>query len=250
MNPVLVLKGLHKRFGGITAVDGVSLEVSAGAVTGLVGPNGAGKTTLFSLISGSERPTSGAVVFDGRDVTRLKPHVRARLGIGRTFQITQPFAGLSVRDNIAIGAYLRHPRRDDALARAAEVAAETGLAGRLDAPAAHLAVSARKRLEVARALATDPKLLLLDEVLAGLNPTEVREFTPLVRNLVARGVTIVMIEHVMQAVVNLCSHVFVLAEGSLIAAGAPAAVTQDPAVIEAWLGRGAAERIVAGGPGG
>ncbi len=238
---------MSKRFGGLAAVDGVSLTLPGGGVTGLIGPNGAGKTTLFSLIAGSERPSAGRVLFEGEDVTRLPAHARAALGIARTFQITQPLAGLSVRENVAVGAYLRHSRRDEALARAGAVAQQVGLGDRLDAPAASLTVSARKRLEVARALATEPKLLLLDEVLAGLNPSEVRDFVPVVRDIAASGVTVVMIEHVLQAVMSLSEHLYVLAEGKLIAAGAPAEVTRDNRVIEAYLGKGAAQRLATGG---
>jgi branched-chain amino acid transport system ATP-binding protein len=245
--PLLDIEGLGKRFGGLAAVDGVSLRIAKGGVTGLIGPNGAGKTTLFSLISGSETPSSGRIAFDGRDVTGQPPHARAALGIGRTFQVTQPFGGLSVRENIAVGAYLRHPRRDDAFAKADAIAREVGLAERLDAPAASLTVSARKRLEIGRALATEPKLLLLDEVLAGLNPSEVRDIIPILRAVAARGVTILMIEHVMQAVMSLCAHVYVLAEGQLIADGAPADITRNALVIEAYLGKGAASRLAAGG---
>jgi branched-chain amino acid transport system ATP-binding protein len=245
---LLSVNGLSRRFGGLLAVDGASLQVPAGAITGLIGPNGAGKTTLFALISGFLEPSAGSVEFDGQDVTREAPHLRARRGIARTFQIVQPFAGLSVRDNIAVGAYLRHPGRAEALVRAEAVALEVGLGSMLDGPASALTVAGRKRLELARALATEPRLLLLDEVLAGLNPSEVRDILPVIRTIRDRGVTILMIEHVMQAVMNLCDHVHVLAQGRMIAEGEPRAVCADPVVIEAYLGHGAADRIKAEAP--
>ena len=243
--PLLSVQRVTKRFGGLTAVDDVSLHADADKITGVIGPNGAGKTTLFAVISGFEAPTSGAIRFSGRDITTMQVHERANAGIARTFQIVQPFAGLSVRDNIAVGAYLRHHTRDAALAKAEAVADAVGLAPLLDQPAAALTVAGRKRLELARALATEPKLLLLDEVLAGLNPSEIRDMLPVVQSIRAGGITVLMIEHVMQAVMSLCDVVVVLAQGRIIASGRPAAVARDPGVIEAYLGHGASERMQA-----
>ena len=244
LKPLLELRGVSMAFGGLRAVDDVSLAVPAGTLTALIGPNGAGKTTLFALASGFQRPQHGQVWFDGRDITGRPPHLNARAGLTRTFQIVQPFAGQSVRDNIAVGAHLHLAARRDALAAAEAVAARVGLGAQLDKPAADLTVAGRKRLELARALATQPKLLLLDEVLAGLNPQEIAEMLPIVRGIVANGVTVLMIEHVMQAVMNLAEHVWVLAQGRLIASGTPAAVTRDAAVIEAYLGHGTARRLL------
>jgi branched-chain amino acid transport system ATP-binding protein len=244
---MLAVQCVSKRFGGLLAVADASLDVERGAITGLIGPNGAGKTTLFAIIAGFIPPSAGRVVFEGADVTAEAAHLRARRGIVRTFQIVQPFAGLSVRENIAVGAHLRHAGRAAALDRAAEVAARVGLTPELDKPAAALTVAGRKRLELARALATEPTLLLLDEVLAGLNPAEIDGMLPVLRGLRDSGVTILMIEHVMQAVMQLCSHVHVLAQGRMIAAGPPRQVCEDPAVIEAYLGAGAAARMAAHG---
>lgn len=240
---MLAVNGLTKRFAGLLAVNGASLSVAAGSITGLIGPNGAGKTTLFAMASGFIAPSAGRVLFLGEDITDEAPHLRARRGIARTFQIVQPFAGLTVRENIAVGAYLRHPRRAEALARATAIGERVGLAPQLDKPAASLTVAGRKRLEVARALATEPKLLLLDEVLAGLNPSEIRDIIPVIRAIRDGGVTIFMIEHIMQAVMTLCETVHVLARGEIIAAGPPEAVCADPRVIEAYLGPGAAARL-------
>jgi len=244
---LLRVERVFKRFGGLRAVGSVSLAVEAGRITALIGPNGAGKTTLFSIISGFLPPTEGRVFHRGADITGMPPHLVARRGIVRTFQIVQPFAGLTVHENIAIGAHLSRRSRTDALAAAAEVASTVGLGDVLGRPAASLTVAGRKRLEVARSLAAEPELLLLDEVLAGLNPAEVATMVPIIRRLAASGVTILMIEHVMQAVISLAGHVFVLAEGRIIAEGPPQIAVGDPRVVEAYLGHGAAARLWAAG---
>jgi branched-chain amino acid transport system ATP-binding protein len=238
--PLARAERITVRFGGLVAVNDATLDVHEGRIVGLIGPNGAGKTTLFATIAGFQRPDAGRVLFAGADITRLAPHRRARLGIARTFQIVQPFAGLTVRENIAVGAHLRHAGRSEALAAAEAVADRVGLALLLDLPAAALTVAGRKRLELARALATEPRLLLLDEVLAGLNPSEIRDMIPVIRAIRDGGVTVLMIEHVMQAVMALAEEIYVLAEGRIIARGAPEAVARDAAVIEAYLGHGAA----------
>jgi branched-chain amino acid transport system ATP-binding protein len=246
---MLSVDSVTKRFGGLTAVNDASLRVEPGSITGLIGPNGAGKTTLFAVVSGFEAPTAGRVVFEGADISTMPTHTRARLGIARTFQIVQPFAGLSVRENIAVGAYLREANGTTARRQAGDVAAQVGLADQLDKPAASLTVAGRKRLELARALATRPKLLLLDEVLAGLNPSEIRDMIPVVRAIRDSGVTILMIEHVMQAVMQLCNPIYVLAQGRMIASGTPADIAANAAVVEAYLGDGAAKRLAGGGHG-
>jgi len=243
---LLHIENVSKRFGGLLAVSGTSFAVSPQGITALIGPNGAGKTTLFAIISGFLRPDGGRVVYDGADLTGEAPHRRARRGIARTFQIVQPFAGLTVRENIAVGSHLAHVRRIDALAAAEEVAHSVGLGSMLDAAAGTLTVALRKRLELARALAIAPRLLLLDEVLAGLNPSEIRDMVPVIRGIASRGVTILMIEHVMQAVMSLAEHVLVLAEGRIIAQGMPHEVAADRQVVEAYLGQGAAKRMMVG----
>ena len=242
-SPLLRLDGVSKSFGGLAAVRGVSLELAQGSLGALIGPNGAGKTTLFALMSGFLRPDAGSVSFDGADITGQPPHLNARRGMTRTFQIVQPFAAQTVRENIAVGAHLHCAGRREALEQAEQVAQRVGLSPQLDKPAGELTVAGRKRLELARALATRPRLLLLDEVLAGLNPQEVAEMVPVVRAIAEGGVTVLMIEHVMQAVMHLAGHVWVLAQGELIAAGTPGEVTRDARVIEAYLGHGTAQRL-------
>jgi branched-chain amino acid transport system ATP-binding protein len=246
IEPILAVEGISKQFGGLRAVHEASLSVESGRITAVIGPNGAGKTTLFAMITGFLTPTAGRIVYNGGDITGMPAHRLARQGIARTFQIVQPFAGLSVLENIAVGSHLHIVGRAAALAAAADVAKLVGLDAMLQQPAATLTVSGRKRLELARALATRPKLLLLDEVLAGLNPSEIRDVLPIIRAIRERGVTILMIEHVMQAVMSLAEKIYVLVEGRVIAQGPPVAVAADQNVIEAYLGAGAAARLAGG----
>ncbi|MFN4015452.1 MAG: ABC transporter ATP-binding protein [Reyranella sp.] len=238
---MLEVRDISKSFGGLKAVDRASLDVARGEIVGLIGPNGAGKTTLFAAIAGFHRPDAGTVSFEGRPITGLAPHRICAAGMVRTFQITQPFAGISVRENIMVGAYLHTADRRLAAREAEAVAGLVGMKDQLDQRGADLTVAGRKRLELARALATGPRLLLLDEVMAGLNPTEIVEIVGVIRNIRASGVTILLIEHVMQAVTSLAERVYVLNQGRMIAEGTPAAIADDEAVIEAYLGHGAAK---------
>jgi branched-chain amino acid transport system ATP-binding protein len=245
---VLEAQGITKRFGGLVAVSEASLKVDAGRIVALIGPNGAGKTTLFAAMTGFHKPDAGRVTFDGADVTGLPPHVVARRGLVRTFQIVQPFGALTVRENVAVGAHLREPDRKAALKLAGEIATSLGMGSMLDKPASALTVAGRKRLEVARALATRPKLVLLDEVMAGLNPTEIDDIVPMVRAVRDAGTTVLLIEHVMRAVMQLSEHVYVLNQGRMIAEGPPREVAARRDVVEAYLGHGAANRIAGTAP--
>ena len=240
---LLQINHLSRSFGGLKAVEDVTLSVPQGSLTALIGPNGAGKTTLFALMSGFLRPDRGTVTYAGKDITARPPHLNARDGMTRTVQIVQPFATQTVRENIAVGAHLHSQGRATALTQAEAIAQQVGLTGQLDKLASDLTVAGRKRLELARTLATKPRLLLLDEVLAGLNPQEIAEMIPVVRGIADSGVTVLMIEHVMQAVMNLAEHVWVLAQGQLIAEGSPREVTANARVVEAYLGHGTAARL-------
>lgn len=241
---MLKVTGLTKIFGGLRAVDQASVEVAQGRIVALIGPNGAGKTTLFACIAGFLPINQGRVEFMGQDITGMKVHDIARLGMVRTFQITQPFAKLTVLENIAVGSHQLHARRDKALAHARTVAQQVGIPeSMLEQPAAELTVAGRKRLELARALATEPKLLLLDEVMAGLNPQEITEIIGIIRKIREAGVTILLIEHVMHAVMSLSEHIYVLSYGKIIAQGAPLEIVNNRDVVEAYLGRGAAEQM-------
>ena len=233
---LLEVREATKRFGGLTAVEGVTLAVRPGEVVGMIGPNGAGKTTLFNLVSGIYVPDQGSIRFLGEEITGLKPHKICRRGVGRTFQITKPFLNLDVLSGVTIGTltHVRSLREGEAEAYA--VLERTGLAGRAEALGKSLTVAERRRLEVARALATRPRILLLDEVAAGLNPAELGEIIALVRSIAAEGVGVLFVEHVMQAVMGVSDRVVVLSSGRKIAEGPPAAVARDPAVIDAYLG--------------
>jgi branched-chain amino acid transport system ATP-binding protein len=238
---MLEVRALSKAFGGLKAVDEASLDVRAGEIVGLIGPNGAGKTTLFATIAGFHKPDGGRITLQGRDITGMAPHRICAAGMVRTFQITQPFARISVRENIMVGAYFRTADRHEAANLAEAVATQVGMADQLDRPGSELTVAGRKRLELARALATRPALLLLDEVMAGLNPTEIGEIIEVIREVRDAGVTILLIEHVMQAVTSLAERVYVLNQGRMIAEGTPAAIAENPEVVEAYLGHGAAK---------
>jgi branched-chain amino acid transport system ATP-binding protein len=233
---LLVVNGLTKRFGGLRAVADLSFAVEPGTIVGMIGPNGAGKTTTFSLISGFQQPTAGDVVFKGELITGQTPDAICLRGLTRTFQIMQSFPKLTALHNVMIGAYARHSSVAAARRHASDIMDRLGMAGRHDELARNLTLADLKRLELAKALATGPELLLLDEVVSGLTPTEVEEIVGMVRKIRADGITIVMIEHVMQAVMALSDLIVVLHHGEKIFEGVPQAAAKDPRVVEAYLG--------------
>jgi branched-chain amino acid transport system ATP-binding protein len=236
VSALLETEALTVRFGGILANADISIGVNEGEILGLIGPNGAGKSTLFNLVAGTYRPTSGRIRFDGRDITRLPPASRCKLGIARTFQVVKSFETMSVLENVVVGALVRHVSTRAAREEAYRVLDVTGLTRRAEANARDLTPPEKRRLEVARALATQPRLLLLDEVLTGLTPAEAQKGVELVRKIRNLGVTVVMVEHVMEVVMPLVDRAIVLDLGRVLVEGAPQTVVRDPKVIQAYLG--------------
>jgi branched-chain amino acid transport system ATP-binding protein len=254
---ILETRGVGRRFGGVAALQDVSVQVEEGEIVGVIGPNGAGKTTFINVVTGFLRPTAGRVLIDGKDLTRAKPWEVARARVARTFQIVKPFREMTARENVAMGFLFgpdggASPRQG--LAEADEVLERVGLGAKAQAPAAELSVAEAKRLELARALAMRPRLLLLDEVMAGLRPTEIEDAVDLVRTLRKEAITIVAVEHVMRAILAVSDRVVVLHEGRVLTSGSPDEVASDDRVIEAYLGQRYAQRLreegrrLSGGP--
>ncbi|HEY7244399.1 MAG TPA: ABC transporter ATP-binding protein [Xanthobacteraceae bacterium] len=235
---LLRAESISKSFDGFLAVRGADLDVAEGEIVGLIGPNGAGKSTFFNCLAGDMVPSAGRVLLDGTDVTRASAEAHARAGVGRTFQVPITFEDMSVLENVMVGAFLRHPRRRDARERAWRIIELTGLAAQASQRARSLGTPGRKRLEIARVLATEPRVMLLDEALAGLTPAELQQAIALVRRIHELGVTLVIVEHIMEVILTLARRVLVFNQGHVIAHGRPDEVVRNEAVIEAYLGRG------------